>query len=324
MPVIANAEGSDQANLSWLGGSDVGSDYDACMGDVGTVQGPTYSKLVDKKIAGMPLRGDGATVNVASKAVKADETTVTLGDGQIVYGYKVGAAVLSTECSWTFVEATTVDTTEHAATFTANVGDILVLVVYSENCTTNPTPTPTPTATPTPTPTPSATTEPTVGTYEVRYKKNGGKGSYYKDVVAVDEAYTIQACKYVRVGYNFVTWNLNADGSHKKDFYVGSVWTKIKGAGKVVPLYAQWTPRTYTVRFGKNGGKGTMADMTGLAYDSTYKLSANTFTRSGYTFVGWNTKKDGSGVSYKNKASIANLTAVDGKTIILYAQWKKN
>ena len=40
-------------------------------------------------------------------------------------------------------------------------------------------------------------------------------------------------------------------------------------------------------------------------------------------FAGWNTRADGKGKSYANKAAIRNLTAKDGATITLYAQWEK-
>ena len=38
---------------------------------------------------------------------------------------------------------------------------------------------------------------------------------------------------------------------------------------------------------------------------------------------GWNTKKNGKGTSYASQKTIKNLTSVNGKTIYLYAQWKK-
>lgn len=61
------------------------------------------------------------------------------------------------------------------------------------------------------------------------------------------------------------------------------------------------------------------------AYAEAYKdLTENTFEREGYTFVGWNTKADGSGKSYTDKSKITNLTSKNGKTITLYAQWEKN
>lgn len=72
----------------------------------------------------------------------------------------------------------------------------------------------------------------------------------------------------------------------------------------------------YTITFDANGGTGTMADQT---ISGTAALNANAFTRSGYTFNGWNTAANGSGISYANTANItptADLT--------LYAQWKSN
>ena len=52
-------------------------------------------------------------------------------------------------------------------------------------------------------------------------------------------------------------------------------------------------------------------------------LNANKFTRSGYKFAGWNTKANGKGKSYKNKAKVKNL-AKAGKTVKLYARWKRS
>lgn len=72
-----------------------------------------------------------------------------------------------------------------------------------------------------------------------------------------------------------------------------------------------------TVTFEPNGGIGatmTQAVLTGKAV----KLSANTFTREGYTFTGWATKENGS-VVYKDgdEATLA-------EDVTLYAQWKSN
>ena len=66
-----------------------------------------------------------------------------------------------------------------------------------------------------------------------------------------------------------------------------------------------------------------MDNMTKLKYNKSYTLTKNTYTKKGYSFVGWNTKKDGSGTSYKNKASVKNLKSSNGATKVLYAQWKK-
>ena len=57
-----------------------------------------------------------------------------------------------------------------------------------------------------------------------------------------------------------------------------------------------------------------------ILYDETKPLTANAYKKTGYTFAGWNTKADGSGQSYKDKAYVTNL-ATSGVTT-LYAQWK--
>lgn len=53
---------------------------------------------------------------------------------------------------------------------------------------------------------------------------------------------------------------------------------------------------------------------------ATTTATANQFTRTGYTFTGWNTKADGTGTAYQSGAAIAY--PAEGKTLTLYAQWK--
>ena len=60
-----------------------------------------------------------------------------------------------------------------------------------------------------------------------------------------------------------------------------------------------------------------------FVYGSAKKLAASRFKRAGYTFAGWNTKANGKGKAYKNTASVKNLTKKKGKTVKLYARWKK-
>lgn len=72
----------------------------------------------------------------------------------------------------------------------------------------------------------------------------------------------------------------------------------------------------YTVTFNSNGGTGTMAaqEIGGKA-----ALNANTFTREGFVFDGWNTKADGKGTAYADKTDITPTA-----DMTLYAQWKEN
>ena len=70
---------------------------------------------------------------------------------------------------------------------------------------------------------------------------------------------------------------------------------------------------TKTVTFNVNGGEGTMANQTASVATA---LTANSFTRGGYSFSGWNTSANGTGTAFADAASFA-FTADQ----TLYAQW---
>ena len=81
---------------------------------------------------------------------------------------------------------------------------------------------------------------------------------------------------------------------------------------------------TYTIAFNSNGGSGSMSSLTSRSYGTSYTLTANSFTKSGYHFKNWNTKSDGSGTTYSNQASVSNLTITNGATVTLYAIWEQH
>ena len=93
--------------------------------------------------------------------------------------------------------------------------------------------------------------------------------------------------------------------------------------GYTLSGYDTYTPsctaNAYTVKYNANGGSGTMSDQA-RKYNDNVALTANVFTRSGYTFKNWNTKTDGTGTTYTDK-QVANLSSASGATVTLYAQW---
>ena len=86
------------------------------------------------------------------------------------------------------------------------------------------------------------------------------------------------------------------------------------------------TPQTwktfnkYSITFNSNGGSGSMTALSGICPGESQTLTANSFTRAGHIFNGWNTKEDGTGTNYADKATIANINS----NITLYAKWKAN
>jgi uncharacterized repeat protein (TIGR02543 family) len=60
-----------------------------------------------------------------------------------------------------------------------------------------------------------------------------------------------------------------------------------------------------------------------FTYDQAQALTQNSFTRQGFYFSGWSLTQDGV-VVYGDEQSVKNLTAVNGGTATLYAQWNRN
>ena len=84
-----------------------------------------------------------------------------------------------------------------------------------------------------------------------------------------------------------------------------------------------YEPYSYEIKFDGNGADEGEMESISATYDEEYTLTANAFTREGYTFTGWNTEADGSGTSYEDGATVSNLTTTDGDTVTLYAQWEE-
>ena len=105
----------------------------------------------------------------------------------------------------------------------------------------------------------------------------------------------------------------NADGSYTETAASKAGDTYVYANGK-------WTLKEneITITFDPNNGTGSMASMT-VNPGIGNTLTANTFTREGYSFTGWNTKADGTGTSYADEESVS----FDADTT-LYAQWTQN
>ena len=110
--------------------------------------------------------------------------------------------------------------------------------------------------------------------------------------------------------------------THAKLHNTNGTYTETKGsqAGDTYLVYdGIWALKknNITITFNANGGTGEMAAlMANPGYDK--QLSSNTFTREGYTFIGWNTKADGTGTGYADGATVK----FDADTT-LYAQWTR-
>lgn len=149
-------------------------------------------------------------------------------------------------------------------------------------------------------------------------------GKMDSDTVNKGSSITIKNNTFVRNGYTFAGWTTNGDGTDDGYGWTGwsGIWDYDNGQyginnNKLV-LYARWNIKAYTISYNANGGSNAPGDQSKIE-NKSISLSSSKPTRTGYTFVNWNTKKDGSGTTYKAGAFYngnANLT--------LYAQWRIN
>ena len=155
--------------------------------------------------------------------------------------------------------------------------------------------------------------------YTIKYDGNGsttGVPSEHDKTHGTNTA--LSSSIPTRTGYTFAGWNTEADGSGT-NYAKGATYS----ANADVTLCAKWTANTYTVAFNANGGTGSMLNQS-YTYGVSKALTENAFTKTGYTFAGWNTKADGTGANYTDKQSVNDLTPTNGATVTLYAKWTAN
>ncbi len=108
-----------------------------------------------------------------------------------------------------------------------------------------------------------------------------------------------------------------SDGSSDSKTYSASDLCDASKGDCSVTLYVNWNPNTYTINFDANGGTGMMNNMT-CNYGGSCTLSENTFTKTGYNFIGWGTTSSTNTVTYKDEATFTYDQASD---MTLYAVW---
>lgn len=160
----------------------------------------------------------------------------------------------------------------------------------------------------------------TAGEASLSYNGNGATGGKTDPQTGkTDEKINVRDNGFTRDGYTFVTWNTQADckGNAVKP---NSEWT-LRGSST---LYACWAGNAQTLTYHGNGATGgNTAAQSGKTGDEL-TTNANGFTRDGYTFVRWDTAKDGSGTAYGEGKNGVSQYVMKPAGNDLYAIWKAN
>ena len=146
-------------------------------------------------------------------------------------------------------------------------------------------------------------------TKTVTFNSNSGSGTMSNQVAGTTTA--LNANTFTRSSYTFARWNTAADGTG---------YSYADGANYAFTadqtLYAQWTAvvTSYTVSFFGNSATGGTTPSQSAS--SSTALTLNGFTRTGYSFLGWNTNYGAGTASYLDGQNYAFTSSTS-----LYAIW---
>ena len=157
----------------------------------------------------------------------------------------------------------------------------------------------------------------------IQYRDDWGATGSTPDTTGVTgQDVTIARNGFTRPGYTFTGWA--RDRRTDPSLQPGGRYTLTPGT---TTLWAQWKADPAHLIYNSNSGSTSQTRRTDGVVDQTLTVIANPFTRSGYTFTGWNTQADGRGKAYaagNGFRLVADAKSNPVNTSVLYAQWRIN
>lgn len=158
--------------------------------------------------------------------------------------------------------------------------------------------------------------------YETRYKVP------FKFMRLIDDEYPASLTRYwyvgdeieipdamgqEKIGFSFRGWSDGVDA-----YRTGEKYTLKSGGVTFVPI---WGSPTFTLRYDRNGGVGTMTNEE-CVVGAKIALQTNAFTMAEREFLGWGEKSDGP-VKYANGQSAVEIRPLLEDEVVLYAIWSE-
>ena len=154
------------------------------------------------------------------------------------------------------------------------------------------------------------------GLTRVYFDPNGGEGTRIIEFANRNTSITMKDTVLVRPGYTFRGWGKYPGG---EALYKVGKYFEVGNNSEYV-LYAIWQKNTNTIIFDANGGTGQM-DSSQAETGNGVSLPMSTFTREGYTFLGWSENPNSKKPEYK----AYEIFWVGTKSVYrLYAIWTPN
>ena len=133
----------------------------------------------------------------------------------------------------------------------------------------------------------------------------------------------------IRTGYTFGGYYQLPNGQGVQYYSVTMTSVNNWDQAQHASIYAKWTANSYKVIFNKNKPTAAKTEVLGVdveqpfTYDVEKALTANSYTLTGWSFLGWATSNTGD-VVYGNNAPVKNLASANNAEYNLYAKWAIN
>ncbi len=158
--------------------------------------------------------------------------------------------------------------------------------------------------------------------YTIQYDTVGGSITSTNHTTTYNINSTVMMPTASKDGYTLTGWKANSAGNWGPLTYNAGEATSGKYGD--VSLTAVWKAVNYSVAFDKNGGTGAQMSNQNFSYGTSQSLSANAYTRDGFTFRGWALTSTATDPVYIDRESVSNLTTTANAVVTLYAVWGVN
>ena len=175
--------------------------------------------------------------------------------------------------------------------------------------------------------------------YIINFDDNGGNGNGPSPIINLENGneYALLSVPFNKVGMQALVWNTREDGGgedYQPGLYTMSldfIRNYYSLTNNEMTLYPKWTPIDYSIVFHPvDNIIGTVPmPITGKQIDSTLSITPVSFSRPGYTMIGWTNNENGTDVmlsegEYNLDSALITSLFGSNSTVTLYPVWTLN
>ncbi|MDE2386611.1 MAG: InlB B-repeat-containing protein [Actinomycetales bacterium] len=157
-----------------------------------------------------------------------------------------------------------------------------------------------------------------VSAVTVTLDSNNGSSSTRTQSISSANGANLPANNFTRTGYTFIGWSTSAAGS------VTHSDSQSVAFPADTTLFAVWSANNYGITYFANGANSGAVPVDSTNYNIgqsiTIRSNTGSLDRTGYSFAGWNTAANGSGLTFNS----GNTVVMGASSVSLFALWTPN